>query len=281
MGSANASEPEESGRSSPPTQQPSQDALHPHIPSGHPHEPPQQSSFGTSTRPQADRASSCRPPPLDPPSRSTENKPAGRTDMFVGSIPAERFLGGWGKVAARLRKASNTPPKGSCCELCPGSGRAIPPKRSMQWGQLSEQGLRLEPSSGVVEEGGTRCSMQSGQAHSKPQQHPVPANSATDFIEGIGVGVVKRGPSLGERIMCSGSKSKGGSSGPLIGPSCSLLLITRGGFLGAQQLLRTGGGAGGPGRASSCGDVGETGSELMDAAAWRRVSRFPWSEEEN
>ena len=134
IGSANASEPEESGRSSPPTQQPSQDAPHPHIPSGHPHAPPQQSSFGTSTRPQADRASSCRPPPLDPPNRSMENKQGGRTVMFVGSISAERFFGGCSKVAARQRKASKTPPKGSCCELCPGSGRAIPPKRSMQWG---------------------------------------------------------------------------------------------------------------------------------------------------
>lgn len=43
----------------------------------------------------------------------------------------------------------------------------------------------------VVEES-TRCSTQPGQAHSKLQEHPVPANSTADLIEGIEVGIVRR-----------------------------------------------------------------------------------------
>jgi len=196
MGSANALGPEESRGASPPTQHPAQDAPHLHPPSGHPQAPPQHSSFGTSTKPQADRALSCRPP-LPPkgslvPPKSRENKLAGKTVTFVGSISAGRFFGGGGSLAARLRKASMAPLKDGCCETGPVSGRATPPKRSTQWAQPSEQGLRLDSSPG---EEGTRCSIHPGQAHSKPQQQPVPANNTTDLIEGMEVGDVKRGAS--------------------------------------------------------------------------------------
>lgn len=84
--------------------------------------------------------------------------------------------------------------EGGCCEADPSSGRATPPKRSTQWAHPSEQGLRLG-CPWVVDEGGTRCSIHPGQAHSKPQQHPVPANNTTDLIEGMEVGVAKRGAS--------------------------------------------------------------------------------------
>ena len=196
IGSANALEPEESKGASPSTQHPAQDVPHLHLPSGHPQAPPQHSSFGTSTKPQADRALSCRPP-LPPkgslvPPKSTENRVAGKTVTLVGSMSAGRFFGGGGNFAARLRKASMAPRKDGCCEVGSVSGRATPPKRSTQCAHPSEQGLRFEFS--PVEEG-TRCSIHPGQAHSKPQQHPVPANNTTDFIEGMEVGVVKRGAS--------------------------------------------------------------------------------------
>ena len=197
MGSANALGPEESEGASPSTQHPTQDVPHPHLPSGHPHAPPQHSSFGTSTKPQADRAVPCRPP-LPPkgslaPPKPTENRRAGKTVTFVGSIFVGRFFGGGGNLAARLRKVSTILLKGGSCETGSISGRDTPPRRSTQCAQPSEQGLRLEPSGVAVGEGGTRCSIHPGQAHSKPQEHPVPANNTTDLIEGMEVGVAKRG----------------------------------------------------------------------------------------
>lgn len=136
IGSASTLGPDESEGASPSTQHPAQEVPHLHPPSGHPHAPPQHSSLGTSIKPQADRALSCRPP-LPPkgstiPPRSTENNPGGKTVMFVGSISAGRFFGGGGKFAARLRKVSIAPLGGGCCETCSGPGRATPPRRSTQ-----------------------------------------------------------------------------------------------------------------------------------------------------
>jgi hypothetical protein len=191
-------EPREPEEASPSTQHPLQEVPQLHPPSEHPHAPPQHSSLGTSTKPQADRTFSCRPP-LPPngsviPLKSIENNSAGKTVTFVGSISAGRFFGGGGKFAARLRKVSMTPLRGGCCsKTCPGSGRATPPKRSTQWPQPSAHDLRLDGSWVGEDEGGGRCSIHPGQAHSKPQEHPVPANKATDLIEGIGIG--KRGVS--------------------------------------------------------------------------------------
>ena len=115
------------------------------------------------------------------------------------------------------------PLKDGCCGTGSISGRATPPKRSTQCAQPSEQGLRLE-SSGITPGGrGTRCSIHPGQAHSKPQEHPVPANNTTDLIEGMDVGVVKRGESWGGGTIRPGSKSRGGRSGPLTALSFTTL----------------------------------------------------------
>ena len=179
---------------------------------------------------------------------------------FVGSISAGRFFGGGGSLAARLRKASMAPLKEGCCETGPVSGRATPPKRSTQWAQPSEQGLRLDSSPG---EEGTRCSIHPGQAHSKPQQQPVPANNTTDLIEGMEVGDVKRGASCGGTVR-SGSKSRGGRSGPLTGPVYSLGFATPGAFFGPQQLFRTVRDSE-LGRAPS-GEAREMGSETVEVA---------------
>ena len=274
IGSADALGPE---GASPSTQHPAQDDPHLHLPSGHPQAPPQHSSFGTSTKPQADRALSCRPP-LPPkgsvvPPKSRENRLAGKTVTLVGSMSAGRFFGGWGKLAARLRKASM---KDGCCETGSVSGRAMPPKRSTQCAQPSEQGLRLESSGVSPGEEGTRCSIHPGQAHSKPQQHPVPANNTTDLIDGMEVGDVKRGASWDGGVIRSGSKSKGGRSGPLTGPVYSLLFATLGAFFGAQQLFRTMGGSE-LGRASN-GETREMGFGTVEVATWARVSSLARSE---
>ena len=116
-----------------------------------------------------------------------------------------------------------------------------------------------------VDEEGPRCSGQPGQAHSNPQEHPVPANNATDLIDGMEVGVVKRGGWRGGEIVCFGSKSKGGRSGPLIDPTSSLL-VTLGGRLEAQQLPRAGGDSSGLERVAKEGEV----LELIGVAARER-----------
>ena len=90
-----------------------------------------------------------------------------------------------------------------------------------------------------MDEEGPRCSGQSGQAHSNLQTHPVPANSATDLIDGMEVGVVKRAGWRGGETICSESKSKGARSGLLTDPM-SLSLATLGGRLEEQQLPPTG-----------------------------------------
>jgi len=135
------------------------------------------------------------------------------------------------------------PPNGSRCDADSDSGRVIPPRRSTQWAQPSEQDLRLEGPGVVVDGEGTRCSIHPGQVHSKPQEHPVPANNATDLIEGIEVGVAKGGTSRSGRLIRPGSKSKGGRSGPLTGPVFPLSLTAIGLFLEAQQLFLTTGGS--------------------------------------
>jgi len=108
---------------------------------------------------------------------------------------------------------------------------------------------------------GTRCSIHPGQAHSKPQEHPVPANNTTDLIDGIEVGVVKCGASRGGGAIHPEFKSKGGRTGPLVGP---MSLATVGVFLEAQQLFLTAGGCG-RGRMPDGGETMGTGLELMEA----------------
>ena len=278
MGSAIPLGPEESEGASPSTQHPTQDAPQPHLPSGHPHAPPQQSSFGTSTKPQADRAFSCSSPLLPKrllvPPKSIENRLAGKTVTFVGSRSAGRFLGGVGRLAARFRKLSMGPLEDGCCRAGSVSGKAMPPKRSTQCAQPSEQGLRLEGPGVSVVEGDTRCSIHSGHAHSKPQQHPVPANNTTDLIEGMEVGVVKGGESWERENIRSGSRSNGGRAGPLTGPLYSLLLTASDAFFDPQQLFWT------VGRGSAANGGGrETGLEPTEVATSTRVSSLVLSEE--
>ena len=76
------------------------------------------------------------------------------------------------------------PCKDGCGEIGSVSGRVISPKWSTQCMHLSEQDLRLELSGVFPDKGVTRCSIHPGQAHLKPQEHPVPTNNTANFIEG-------------------------------------------------------------------------------------------------
>lgn len=92
--------------------------LVPHLSSGCPHAPKSRTTHRTS--PQVYRAFSCcpSPPPKGSliPSKSTENRPAGKTVTFVGSISG-RFFGGGGKLVTRVRTVSITPLKCGYCEI--------------------------------------------------------------------------------------------------------------------------------------------------------------------